>query len=325
MMIMVVKMKNTMIGGLFILILFTLVMVPVVSGLTISPDGDLSDWGLNALSAGDWSQESTWIPSPGVYFVTEDNNNPLQVGKPGYYAPGVHIKGTSVNHPFYDEPLLQLKSNGKLVTAPYSGEKYDVEALYLTTDPTNIYVAVILSMPQEGYGKDGLGNPAYAHDETPGDLALHFTEVPAAKLGFEYGVKVNPWKKVGNYNPGDIVYLPNWSTKGYTYNQPPIPKELPDEMQSAIPLPGTQVVGKAALNYVLLPKQDNGASNWAMEVAIPRSAVNYYGNVGLSNVLMTQNCGNDNIYIPEFPTIAFSLAIIVGLVFVVVTKQQQKS
>lgn len=302
--------------------------IPATCAAAISVDGNLDDWGLSALSGpvSDWSVNGTWIPTnQAVEFVVANNDNPLHSAYPGYYTSGVHITGNKNNWKFYDEPLGILKATGKEVNVPWGGEPYDVEAMYLLQDQQNIYLAVVTSMPQ-----DGLMGEHSGHDDTPSDLAMHFSNVNGAKYNFEYGVKLGSQKSIGNYNPGDIVFLPDWQDFGY------ILPARPDVMKSPA-LSGGSVVGQAQIAYTSswINHVDEGSPQYVIELSIPKAVVGLgqtetaettssSGNVGLSNFHITQNCQNDSLYVPEFPTMAVSVGAILGLVFVVYSLRQNK-
>jgi len=296
---------------LLVILTFMVFAVSAVSALAITADGNLDDWGLHALSgpASDWNNNNTWIPTnPGVEFVVQDNDNPLHSAYPGFYGPGVHITGTANSWKFYDQPLGILASDGQLVNVPWGGEPYNVKALYLAQDNDNVYVAIVSSMPQ-----DGLFGNASGHDNEPADLAMHFSSNPSAKLGYEYGIKLGSQKNVGNYNPGDIVFLPNWQSQGY------ILPAAPNLMESPA-LPGGGVVGHAQFAYTgsWIDHVDQGSPQHVIEIAFPKSVAGLTGqNVALSNFLITQGCENDRIFVPEFPTIAVSVGAILGMIFVV--------
>jgi len=298
---------------LLVLVIFT---APAVSALSITADGDLSDWGLAALSgpSSDWTKNETWVPTNSqVAFIIENNNNILHKLSPGYYASGVHLTGSKNSYQFYNEPLGILKANGDKVNEPYGGKRYDVSAIYLAQDSSNIYLAVISAMPQAGF--------LPGHDEQPSDLAMHFKSDPAAKFGWEYGVKLGTYNAVGKYNPGDIVYLPDWQDRGYLLPATPDVMKSPALTGGGVIYqlnPGTQF----AYTSNWIDHTDHGCVEYVIELAIPKSVVGA-GNVGLSNFLITENCQNDNIYIPEFPTIAVSIGAILGIVFVIYTVRKK--
>ncbi len=275
---------------------------------SISVDGNLDDWGLNALSgpSSDWSKTETWFPKSGISYIVEDNNNPLQASLPGYERTGVHITGQGSTYEFYNEMPITLNS-GHSVTPPWAGEYYDLQALYMTQDANTIYIAAIASTPQAGLSTGG-------SDDQPGDLALNFGVAPGEKYEYEYGVKLGTPNAVGDYQPGDIVYLPDWQNIGY------ITPAIPDVMKSPA-LPGGGKVGNAQISYTgtWLNHDDNGFPNYVIELAIPKQAVGNPGNIGLSAIQIAQNCQNDQLFVPEFPAIAFSIGAIIGLIFVIYT------
>lgn len=276
--------------------------VMAVSGITI--DGNLDDWGLNQLQAGDWSKEQTWVPRTGVAYIIEDNHNPKHGGT---YTKGVHITGNSKTFTFYDEPLAMHKG-GYYVSEPYGGEYYDVEALYFTQDTENIYVAIVTSVDPNA--------PSSAHDEWPGDLALHVKDAAGSEYGYEWGIQLS---EVGYHKQGDIVYLPNWEGRGYTV--PP----RPDTMLKGT-LPGGQIyTGAAEVKYTdaWLQHPDHGFTNYVVEVRIPKSVVGVKGSIGLGNLFYADNCLNEQLYVPEFPTIAASLAVLAGVAFVVINLKKK--
>ena len=291
--------------GMLILLALLLIAVQPVWAITV--DGDLSDWGLSALSgpASDWSQEATWLPANGVSYIIEDNNDPLQIGLPGYYHDGVHIKGSSSIYQPYKENPLKLKS-GPIVASPFGGESYDNQAIYMTQDPTTIYIAVVTSTAQAG-------NPPGGHDSQPGDLGFNFGPASGEEYELEYGVKLGTQNSVGNYLPGTIVYLPDWQELGYV--TPP----TADVMKSPALPGGNDNAGSAQIAYTesWINHDDFGYPNYVIELAIPKSALGNPGNIGLNQIHLTQNCQNDHIFIPEFPSIAVSLGAIIGLVVIV--------
>jgi len=296
-------------------LVLVILIAPAVYAITITADGDLSDWGLAALAgpSSDWTKNETWVPTnSNVAFIVENNNNILHKSFPGYYASGVHIIGIKNDYKFYNDPIGILKATGEKVNTPWGGKRYDVSAIYLAQDTGNIYIAIINAVPQAGF--------LPGHDEQPSDLAMHFKSDPAAKYGWEYGVKLGTYNSVGKYNPGDIVYLPDWQNRGY------IMPVTPDVMKSPA-LSGGGVVGQAQIAYTSswIDHTDHGSVEYVVELAIPKNAVGVTGNVGLTNFLITQNCQNDNIYIPEFPTIAVSIGAILGIVFVIYTIRKKDS
>ena len=103
---------------------------PAMAAPAITVDGDLSDWGLSSLQTGDWSQDMTWLPDHGIWFVVGDNHNPAHSVNPA----GVHIRGTKENYMTFNEEKRRLKGTNDWYSMPYGGELYDIEAMYFTQD-----------------------------------------------------------------------------------------------------------------------------------------------------------------------------------------------
>lgn len=254
-------------------------------------DGDLSDWGLGALSSADWSAEGTWLPNEGVSFVVEDNHNPLHVTTPH----GVHIRGIGSAYSPFDEPYARKNGTLELISEPYGVEYYDLEAIYLDQDDENIYIAVVTSI-----------DPTNIGDRRTGDIALNIDrDLTTGDLGYEYAVRL-----FQDFTQGDIVYEPMWQKKGYL---------LPIKPDIAIPGSGTTGLVKADVVYNILSVKDNGYDNYIVECCIPKAEVGATGKtITLNQVLLCDNCINEHItFMPEFPTIAVSLALIFGLIFAI--------
>ena len=90
-------------------------------------------------------------------------------------------------------------------------------------------------------------------------------------------------------------------------------------------MPGGHVSGHAQISYSSswVNHVDHGSKQYVIELTIPKSDVGVTGNVALSNFMITQNCQNDRIFVPEFPTIAVSIGAILGLIFVIYIVRQK--
>jgi hypothetical protein len=266
-------------------------------------DGNLSDWGLGKLVTDSWAVNETWLPNAGVQFIVEDNYDPIYGKSPW----GVHIKGSGSSFVKYDEPKMVRKGTLDEVLEPYGSpmEKFDVEAIYFDQDNEYIYVAIVTSL-----------NPNEAGDLAPGDLALNMDgNKSTGKFGYEYGVKLGTYPHVEGIVQGDIVYLPDWQGEGYL-----LPEERPD-----IIIGGSKVgYAYVAYNNNWLTVIDNEEPNWVIEIAIPKSVVGG-STVPFSYIFYGDNCLNESIYVPEFPTIAVSAAMIMGIAFVVYRLKQKRN
>lgn len=272
-------------------------LVAAVPATAYTIDGDLSDWGLAKLNTDDWSVEGTWIPNWHVTYIVEDNYNPLH----GILPSGVHIKGIGDSYTFYDEEKLVLKATGTLVSEPWGGENYDLEALYFDQDSSNIYLAVVTSLDPNGQG-----------DKRPGDIALNIDgSLATGDLGYEYGIKISPIYP----GQGDIISMPEWEKIGYL-----LPVK-PDIIKTGT---GTKVGEVQMAAFFPLAMNDNGYPNYVIEMAIPKDILGVDGQqVSFAAVMTVDNCINEHIYVPEFPTVAVSLAVIIGLVFAVFVMRER--
>lgn len=101
--------------------------------VTITVDGNLSDWGLN-WSDSDNSNDWTPTPNMGISYTVED------------YTGGNNRNGQ--------------------VNPGYGGQAYDAEALYVTWDANNLYIALVTGHSPTTPDSNG--------DFGPGDFALAF-------------------------------------------------------------------------------------------------------------------------------------------------------
>ncbi|EHQ34335.1 hypothetical protein [Methanoplanus limicola] len=278
-------------------------IVLVIVGLTSAAsaytiDGDLSDWGLAELKTGDWSINDTWVPNEGIMYMVEDNHNPNHGG-----STGVHIRGTGSTYTFYDEPYMTNCDTGLPESEPYGREHNDLEAMYFDQDAENFYVAIVTSVVPNGSGW-----------LRPGDIALNLdNNAGTGDYGYEYGIRTRE-----DAFQGQILKDPKWEDIGLLC--PVGPDVISDGT-------GTYV-GDADFIYTKtwLNKQDNGYDNYVIEICVSKALVNVTGQVSFSSLRVADNCLNDHVsYVPEFPEIAVSLALIVGSIFAVYMVQNRKN
>lgn len=267
-----------------------LILIGLLSATPIctkhATDGSLGDWGLNALKdSATWDANSTWLPNSGIYFVVEDNYNPnAGPGNP----PGVHIRGTSNQYVFYDEPQVR-DSDGNLQWEPYGHENYDIEAFYFDQDVNCTYITVITSEPPDAIGWG-----------SPGDLAMDFdNDVNTGTYGYEYGVKLGSNTGLTQFG---LYYLPNWQ------DPPTIPENRPSQFDSGQYLGNVMGVYKELKDNSGNGVYDRGYPNYIIQLAIPKTQV---GNpdAQIGNFYLSEYCGNDHVPAPEFPFILVPLAI----------------
>ena len=97
---------------------FLFASIPLAFATTITIDGDLDDWffsGLDLSVGGDGNFSHSWNTHSDVYGIVDN----LGVGDP--FPP------------------------------PYGGEIYDIEAMFITEDVNNMYIAIVTSFPTNGY------------------------------------------------------------------------------------------------------------------------------------------------------------------------------
>lgn len=232
-------------------------------------DGQIADWGLQANG-----QASGWTPNAGVQAWTVED----QTGGLGTYLnPG------------------------------YGGQLYDAEALYLDWDNTNLYVMVVVGMPQSFGDKSG--------EYAPGNIAFDFGRDGI----WEYGLVT---KTADGLNAGWLYRSLSWK------------KGLWDAPGHYVgPGNGTDVTAMAAgtngvaaqFAYSASPIKGLGAyindNHYVIEAAIPVSTFgSYWGDNGPLqpfDVQWTMLCGNDVITVDpplHVPEPASALLVLLGLV-----------
>ena len=285
-----------------VFIVIYLVNCPAMAAPVVTTDGDLTEWGLEALKTNDWSIEQTWIPTRNdVYFIVENNHNPAHHITPS----GVHIKGTSLKWVISDEPKRVLRDSTIMESEPFGGEPYDLEAMYFSQDADKIYVAVITSL-----------NPYGAGDLRPGDLALNLGS--GGQFGYEWGIK---FSALSPFEQGSIIKNPVWQGKGYLLPVGPdvITGGTDTGKKAEITYNGNWLAGK--------PEIQGGKEypNYVIEASINKSDIGSPKQVSINELYYEDNCLNDRIYVPEFPTIALSIGMIGGIIFVIFIYRDKKN
>jgi hypothetical protein len=270
-------------------------------------DGSLADWGLGKLITDPWSENSAWVPNDGITYIVEDNQDPL-LGGTGYT--GVHITGIGPSYTVYHEQKVQDLS-GNWVIEPVGGEPFDMEAIYMQQDPANLYLGVVTSVSPDETG--GL---------RPGDLALNIDhDATTGENGYEYGIVMGKNPYPTGLNQGDIVYLPDWESTGAVN-----PQGRPDVIIGF--LPGGGVVGNLGSDLVYddswMTVIDHDVKNYVVEAKIPKAEIGASDKyLSMSDLFYADNCLNDTLYVPEFPTIAVSIGTILGIMFLAINRQNK--
>ncbi|WP_290596750.1 MULTISPECIES: hypothetical protein [unclassified Archaeoglobus] len=275
-------------------------MTPTLA-VDVSVDGDLGDWGLSQILTDDWSDPATWIPTvDGISFFVEDNQDPLNVAAINYNASytGVHIYGNATWQATYREPLLvgnRAEPYGG--TGGRFGEMYDIEAMYVTENDTYIFVLIITST-----------------ESAIGDLALDFG--PGGGYGYEYGVNF--------YRSGDTQGVLGGVYMTPTDNDWAIPSPFPENAPYKINFSSVDPASDlcvADISETDLGVNDFGRTNYAFEVAIPKSCIGSpelpdKPATAVKRFWITEYCGNDSgPSIPEFISILIPAGILLGSVY----------
>jgi len=192
-------------------------------------------------------------------------------------------------------------------------EQCDIEAMYAADGGAYVYFAIITSMPPEGYD--------YVRDSNhylliPGDLALNLdNDNGTGEYGYEYGIKLTNDSRTVSGEIGDVFYMPDWEK---------ITSEVAQDVVEFSNMVNGTKTGHAEVVYKLYEDwpSDNGASNYVIEMKVPKDALGISGN-GTANLLATVSCTNDALVIkeftytpvPEFTTIAVPLAMVLGLFY----------
>lgn len=312
--------------------LLMLLSLPAMAATYII-DGDLSDWGVDLRSGLDGTY-SSWIPTKNtVDWIIEDNIDPDYISDDaypdwtGYSDTGTHIKKSGDSYVTYIEPTLDsddwwARVRGYHYLQPVGGEYYDIEALYFDDDAQYVYIAIVTSMPSDGYTDE------YGRFVAAGDIAIDLdSDISTGKeYGYEYGIKTH-----GN-DIGMIRYNPDWSlpqaTDGFIVNAPSEFDTNSGTLAGTAELVYVDADADETVDYGSDYYQPNGeleVPNYIIEAKIPRSALGNPTVGQTSNIHVSIGCGNDvielipvsfNTEIPEFPTIVLPVCAILGLFIV---------
>jgi hypothetical protein len=314
-------------------ILFTL--STTASAYTI--DGNLDDWGVN-LTAALEGNNSAWQPTNNnVDWIAEDNIDPTYTTDPaypdwtGYNKTGTHIKKSGNSYTTYNEPTLPssdwwARLRGNHYLQPVGGEHYDIEALYFDDDPQYVYIAIVTSMPPEGYTDE------YNRHVNAGDIAIDLDNNPnTGEYGYEYGIKTH------GANAGMIRHNPDWSmpqaTDDFIINAPSEFNPNTGNYTGTAELTYKNAQIDEIVDYGSDKYKPNGihtVANYIIEAKIPKNAIGNPTKGQLSNIHITIGCGNDvielrpvtfNTEIPEFPQIAIPTLSIITLLYLLKRKQ----
>lgn len=252
------------------------------SAYAITIDGDLKDWIAQPNhSAGDWTPISS-----GVFYTVEDQSG---LENNGYLNPG------------------------------YGGQAYDAEAIYVTRDAVNLYIAIVT-----GLAPNTTSYPA-------GDIALDF----GSNGSFDYGVIVksdsqhtNPDSDLngGIGNQGQIYRVNQWNVGLWDDNGNDVGNGHGTDKNPTTVKAGTLLPGLATIVYEQARYNGSSVNNilgayagrhYLIEASLP---LNLFTAAELAQTLAVQwtmACANDVISVndplPTVPTPAVLPMLALGI------------
>ena len=251
--------------------LVSLIFVLSSNAHAITIDGDLNDW----IGTPTGNSNNDWKPiNPVIKFSEEDNDNS------GFLDPG------------------------------WGGQAYDAEAIYVTQDALNFYVAVVT-----GLSPDTAQYPA-------GDLAFDFGNNGI----FEYGVVVKTDSQTsdalngGIGNQGEVYKVNEWNFGLWNDNGSYKKSEHPTTVKSGTKLPGlAQLVYQEARyngNSLTNTLGSYDGSHYLIEAKIAKSFFDPSDLAKSFTVHWTMACANDSISVDppaNVPTPGVLPMLVLGL------------
>ncbi|MFH1148777.1 MAG: PEP-CTERM sorting domain-containing protein [Pseudomonadota bacterium] len=211
-------------------------------------DGKVNDWGVdltNPLAQKKGYLDSNLPSGPSVFVATEDN------------ADMENKHSTAVPPPWaFVGPLYTYQNH------------FDAEAMYVTNDSQNIYIAVITGLQKQGW--DPPGSPAYGQNDymfKPGDIAINVD----GDSFYEYGIDIDTGHLMSVTDSGwqDVYYYPQYpgTAPANPWTVADGSDEGPVDFVYSQTAENTHYVLEAAipLNLLGLKHNDPYMVHWAME------------------------------------------------------------
>lgn len=250
----------------------------------ITADGKLNDWGLFANFT---NQRTTWLPDGSNGGKTTQNGNTYYTAS-GNYTYGVY----QIYYAIED----YTGGGDGWVNPGWGGQKYDAEALYVTWDAANLYIALVT-----GHDPNTKQNPR-EESFSAGDFALNFWNGADDKT-YEFGIRT-PHQKNNINDPSKpfttSVYKTtnaDWLTQTWVGSVGTAVTSL-DMSQ----LTAQDRLGQASMSIKKSPNRigPGSGSHWIYEISVAKDLFGdaFKNNSGL-NVSWTMNCANDIITVED--------------------------
>ncbi|MCB1768507.1 MAG: hypothetical protein KDJ31_02220 [Candidatus Competibacteraceae bacterium] len=244
-------------------------------------DGNLQDWGLFTNSSG----RQPWTPGGN----SNDKNGT------GQYS----HQGLTIYYTFED----YTGGNGGFVDPGYGGQAYDAEAIYVTWDADNLYIALVTG--HNPNTKETNGNYA------AGDFALNFWKDADDGI-YDFGIRT-PHNFNSSSNPANIGQFTTdvYKTTNDDWLKDPFWGTGVVTSLDTQKLTSQDKVGSATMRVTKLPGSLDigpgpaGHSHWLYEVSVDKSIFGdaFKNNTDL-DISWTMNCSNDVITVQDdIPTI----------------------
>jgi len=239
----------------------------------ITADGNLEDWGLFT------NGSTTWTPSGNQSGKSYSYN-----GWTIYYAIDDYISG----------------GNGFLDPG-YGGQAYDAEALYVTWDENNLYIALVT-----GHDPNTPNNPS-GNTYSAADFALNFWS-GSDDHTYEFGIRT-PHQFNSSGNPANIGTFTTdvYRTTNDDWKKDPLWNTGTVTSLDISQLTTEDRLGQASMTIKKGPNNIGlgSGSHWIYEISVDKDLFGdaFKNNSGL-NISWTMNCANDIITVEDdIPTI----------------------
>lgn len=266
-----------------------------LAGVINVSDGNLSDWGLFVSTVNDrqaWTPNGNGVESENYTYV--DNGSYAYNGMTIYYSVEDYIK-----------------SGSGYIGPGYGGQTYDAEALYLTWDDDNLYIALVTGHDPNTKDSPSEYDPRYA--AAAGDFALNFWEGTNTS-SYEFGIRTphqQTMTKGTNILTGYSAAVYRTSETSDWRMDPLWGTSIVTSLEMNNLSDHSDLVGTATMTIQKLPDTLNiGAGpktdkHWFYEISVSKSV---FGNALAQNSFLdiswTMNCANDVILLEDdLPTV----------------------